>query len=341
MSFPVLSRLLSITLPFLAYSEIVAAQTINVQFDWINQFGTVGAVVDVVQAASSGDGGFYVAGSVEGTLPGEVSAGGSDVFVRRYDGAGNLIWTRQFGTFAADRATGISVDGSSVYVAGQTNGTLPGEVASGDADAFVRRYDADGSVVWTRQLGTAASDQALGISVDSTGVYVVGSTAGSLPGEFNQGVIDAFVRRYSSDGTELWTRQFGTSGSDLALGVAADLLGAFVVGSTGGTLPGQTGAGVTDAFVRHYDVTGAEIWTYQFGTFLFDQANSVSVNPFGVYVAGLAGAALPGQVSAGPTDAFVGKLDLNGTLGWPVKVGCRHPHLDAVAHGSAGLSSSL
>jgi len=50
-------------------------------------------------------------------------------------------WTRQFGTAAFDRAEGISVDASGVYVAGRTNGALPGQTSSGE-DAFVRKYDA-------------------------------------------------------------------------------------------------------------------------------------------------------------------------------------------------------
>ena len=41
---------------------------------------------------------------------------------------------------------------------------------------------------------------------------------GTLPGQTTAGGIDAFVRKYDPNGTEMWTRQFGTAGDDFALG---------------------------------------------------------------------------------------------------------------------------
>jgi len=80
--------------------------------------------------------------------------------------AQNIEWSRQFGTTSDDNAAGISVHASGVYVAGRTDGTLPGQTNSGGSDAFVRKYDVNGNEVWTRQFGTAVGDRAAGISVD-------------------------------------------------------------------------------------------------------------------------------------------------------------------------------
>jgi len=33
---------------------------------------------------------------------------------------------------------------------------------------------------------------------------------------------DAYIRKYNSDGEEVWSRQFGTSRSDIAFGVSTD-----------------------------------------------------------------------------------------------------------------------
>src|SRR5262245_12525426 len=64
-----------------------------------------------------------------------------------------------------------------------------------------------------------------------------------------------------------WVSQFGTSGHDIAWGVARDGTGnVYVAGHTEGALPGQNTAGGIDAFLRKSDATGAEIWTRQFGT---------------------------------------------------------------------------
>ncbi len=124
--------------------------------DWFRQFGTsffeqaLGTAVDAT--------GVYVAGLTGGALPGQSNSGGTDVFVRKYDFSGNVIWTRQFGTPTDDLARRISVDAGGVYVTGLTHGTLPGQVSSGDRDAFVRKYDADGNELWTRQFGSLCAN---------------------------------------------------------------------------------------------------------------------------------------------------------------------------------------
>ena len=205
-------------------------------------------------------------GYTEGILPGQTNAGGYDAFVRKYDADGNTVWTRQFGSSATDYAYGISVDASGVYVAGYTAGTLPGQTSAGGYDAFVRKYDADGNEVWTRQFGSSASDQASGISADASGVYVTGYTSGALPGQTSAGGTDAFVRKYDTNGNEVWTRQFGSSASDQASGISVDASGVYVTGFTYGALPGQTYAGSSDAFVRKYDADGNAVWTRQFGS---------------------------------------------------------------------------
>ena len=65
-------------------------------------------------------GGVYAAGFASAPLPGQ-AIGGS--FVRKYDGSGNEVWTRQFGFTLA---FGVAADAGGVYVSGLTFGTLPG-----------------------------------------------------------------------------------------------------------------------------------------------------------------------------------------------------------------------
>jgi len=273
---------------------------------WTRQFGTTSD--DVAYGISVDASGVYVAGYTGGTLPGQTSSGGYDAFVRKYDANGTESWTRQFGTSSTDYASGISVDASSVYVAGYTGGTLPGQTSSGSYDAFVRKYDASGNVLWTRQFGTTSDDVAYGISVDASGVYVAGYTNGTLPGQTSSGGYDAFVRKYDASGTESWTRQFGTTSADFAYGISVDASGVYVAGYTNGTLPGQTSSGSYDAFVRKYDASGNVLWTRQFGTSSTDYAYGISVDASSVYVAGYTGGTLPGQTSSGGADAFVMKM---------------------------------
>jgi len=85
----------------------------------------------------------HIAGSTGGTFPGP-SGGSNDVFLRKYDPDGDVIWTWQFGSAAFDLPYGIFVNATGIYVTGYTLGTLPGQTNAGGADAFVRKYDPSG-----------------------------------------------------------------------------------------------------------------------------------------------------------------------------------------------------
>lgn len=227
--------------------------------------------------------------------------------------SGTHVWTRQFGTPAFDFAWAVAVDAAGhVLVAGSTYGALPGRTHLGGADAFVSKLDAGGDQLWTVQFGTAEDDEARGVAVDAEGnVLVVGTTFGALPDQVHLGDRDVFVTKLDPDGTLLWTRQFGTTTIDNVAGVVVDAAGnVFVVGNTWGALPGQTNAGLTDAFVVRFDPNGVAVWTLQFGTPATDAGLGVAIDPAGyVLVAGVTAGTLPGQTHFGGADAFVVKLD--------------------------------
>jgi hypothetical protein len=275
---------------------------------WTHQFGSSGW--DRLNAVSTDESGVYVAGNTSAVLPGQTSSGDWDAFVRKYDPLGNEVWTAQFGSSSYDEILAISVDSSGVFVAGYTDGALPGQSSAGGSDAFVRRFDHAGNESWTHQFGTSSPliDQCFSIAVHAGEVYVTGRTAGTLPGQTFSGWTDAFVRKYGPAGTVLWTHQFGTSSFESGRAILADASGVYVSGYTGGALPGQIKAGGMDTFVRKYDSAGTEIWTRQFGTSAQDLANAITIDPTGLYTAGEAFGSLPGETSAGNQDAYVVKM---------------------------------
>jgi uncharacterized protein (TIGR03437 family) len=242
--------------------------------------------------------------------------------------AQTLAWERAFSsTHGGDFGYGVAVDATGVYVVGWVpgGGVSPGQTSVGGWDAFISKYDLNGNELWTRQFGTTVDDIAYAVAAGGGGVYVVGETGGTFPGQAQSFSTDAFVRKYDPNGNELWTRQFGTTGADFAFGVATDASGVYVVGETDGTLPGQTAAGTVtagDAFIRKYDHNGTELWTSQFGTPGYDRANAVAVNATGVYVVGDAGGVLPNaQIDSGYSNFFVRKYDVNGNAQWTRQFG--------------------
>ena len=236
-------------------------------------------------------------------------------------------WTRQFGSTIDDIAHAVAVGGDgSVVVAGTTHFQLPGQTRTGTfgTDVFVRKYDAAGTELWTRQFGSTSYDEGYAVAVANDGsVVVAGYTAGSLSGQTSAGSTDAFLRKYDAAGTELWTRQFGTSGSDVVNGVTVAAAGTvLVVGHTSGDFPGHASAGGQDAFVRAYDASGAASWTRQMGTTGSDEAQAVAVATSGsVVFTGRTSGTLPGQTNLGSSDVFVEKLDALGAVLWTRQLG--------------------
>jgi hypothetical protein len=288
---------------------------------WLDEFGT-GEFTAVSAVAIDGRD-VYALGDTAGALPGESSAGGADVFLRKYDWRGRLVWTRQFGSGGDDfAALGIAARDGVVYVAGGVAEALPGQTSSGDYDAFLRKYDRHGNELWTRQFGTDTADDIHSVAVHHGHVYVAGSTQAALPGQsYAGGFFDGFLRSYDEQGNERWTRQFGTDGFDHPVAVAAADDAVYIGGVTDGALPGQSLAGFFDAFLRKYDRRGRLEWTRQFGTDMYDDVYSLQADERAVYVHGNTESALPGQTSAGLLDTFVRKYSARGSERWTRQYG--------------------
>src|SRR5262249_29186061 len=161
-------------------------------------------------------------------------------------------------------------------------GALPGQTNAGSSDAFVRKYDSSGNVLWTTQFGTSSFDQAIGLALDaSANVYVTGFVVGALPGQTSAGATDAFVRAYDSSGNILWPGEFGTASWDPGQGIAVDTTGVYGTGWASGALPGKPFAGITDPFVEKYDLNGNLLGPRQFGTSAQDQPTAVAADGAG------------------------------------------------------------
>ena len=260
------------------------------EVSWIRQFGTSG--LDTTGGIAGDSNHVYVTGSVgfDLALPGLVSAGGVDTFVRKLDAAGADLWTTQFGTSGFDGVSKLAIVEGSLYVAGLTTGTFEGQSSAGGEDIFIRQYDLEGNSGWTRQFGTSGNDRALGIAAHADGVYVFGDTTGVFPTQTSAGGSDFFVAKLDFGGSLLWVRQFGTSGDDPGAiflgGIAVDYTGVYVGSGVPLALPGQASVGDVDALLRKYDFNGNELWTTQFGTACRDRVTGVAVHSSGVYVAG-------------------------------------------------------
>ena len=181
------------------------------------------------------------------------------------------FWTMQLGTSSAEEGRGVA-QGSSVniYVTGGTYGGLDGNTSSGGQDIFLVKIDNATVKHWTKQLGSSSNDTGRGVAVSSSeNIYVTGITSGGLDGFTNLGEEDIFLVKYNSSGTKQWTRQLGTSRSDIAHGVAVHSNSSiYVTGETRGGLDNNTNSGDKDIFLVKYNSSGTRQWTKQLGQLL-------------------------------------------------------------------------
>ncbi|MCP3065842.1 SBBP repeat-containing protein [Myxococcus sp. K38C18041901] len=289
---------------------------------WTKAHGTAGT--EQATATATCGGFLYTVGTANRALPGGSNAGGMDVFLLKHKTSnGQLIWTEQFGSVSEDYATGIAIQGCasgnpSLYVTGYTKGTLPGGALHGGTnqgghDVFVRKYNANKVLQWSRQRGSSQDDLSYGIAVNETtgDVYVTGYTLGSfVPGVTASGT-DIIVARYLANGAASTALQVGTTANrtDIARSLTVDRAGnVYVAGYTNGTLPGQAPLGGTDFFLMKYSADlGTREWVRQEGTSGADYGYAVTAsrNATGateIYLVGhtLGATLAPGTLGTGP-----------------------------------------
>jgi len=272
---------------------------------WSRQFGT--AIGDEATAvAVDGSHNAFVGGNTWGNLFGP-NAGLSDGFLRKYDYQGAVLWTTQFGTPKDDEVYDVTTEGSGgAYVVGYT-GPLS-RVGATDTDAYVRRYDASGGLLWTQSFGTQADDSAWGVAVDRSGsAYVAGQTAGSLFAA-NAGDADVFLCKYDSNNNLVWGRQVGSASGDWSTRhcVALDPSGnIYIGGMTTGDLGGPNPNLYRQLFLIKYTPEGDLAWKKQYAQWSNSTGGSLAANAAGKI-------AMTGQWNG----ALANRLDTGGNVEW-------------------------
>jgi hypothetical protein len=269
---------------------------------WVRQFGT--QAIDQATAVAIVSGRVFVAGTTGGPL-GVRHGGSSDAFVAQLDASGALTWVRQFGGEGADEASGLAVRAGRVVVVGSTTGQIQGTYAGGASDGLVVIFRATGTLLFRQAIGTEGADRIRAVVARAGGLFVAGSTDGTLTDQTSAGGRDAFIGKLASSGLGLWFRQFGSPADDEAVAIGALAKGIYVAGSTAGELPDGSAVGGWDAFIRKYLPNGTEIWTQQLGTIDLDSAYGVAVERTGLTLSGTTHGAFEGQSNGGDADSFL------------------------------------
>ncbi|MGC1300819.1 MAG: hypothetical protein WA840_00460 [Caulobacteraceae bacterium] len=293
------------------------------------------ATADATALTVSADGSqVAIAGSITGgTLdPTDTSQNGSTTqqsFVTVFDSSGDQLWSQTQDAGADNQVNAVAFGANnSVYVAGSTQGSLPGGNEEGTQDAYIQGFSATSTTnqitqettwtaasTFTTQFGTTGINRATGIAVEGSSVYVSSVLNG-----------DAVVQQYALQGTNAPTlaaqQDLGNvDGGDVAgLAIAAD--GSIVVaGSThnaalnAGTITSAY-SGNGDAFVAdlnaNLDPTGSESVAYYNGG-APTTASALTISGGQVYITGQLAGATPTTGSTGYAAAL---SPTNGQVSW-------------------------
>jgi hypothetical protein len=236
------------------------------------------------------------------------SAGGSDIFIAKYNSSGDYLWANGIGGTGGDQGTSLTFDGSgNVVITGYFNGTVdfdPSAItdnlaSAGGNDIFIAKYNNSGDYVWAKGIGGTGFDNSYSLTLDGSGNVVItgyfNGTADFDPSASTANITSAggneiFIARYNSSGDYLWAKGIGGTGGNQGNSLTLDGSGnVFVTGYFTGTADfdpsastaNLTSAGGTDIFIAKYNSLGDYVWAKGIGGTTNDSGNSLTLDGSG------------------------------------------------------------
>jgi hypothetical protein len=226
--------------------------------------------------------------------------GGRETTLIQFDPAGEIRWS------FTDPSPEIDTIAVAMDAAGHT---LLGTTlrVNGDNEILLRNFDANGTLLWSRQSAEGRYNRLGALAVDRDGNFIVAGT-GELPEIPNSRM---FVQKYSLNGQKLWETRTGVSGWEISY-IAAMAVGPnddiTVLTMSDDDYPLGEQSGITrigaDGQLR-YRLTEPQI--------LVSHSSALAVDSFGnAYVTGSGGRVFTGA------DAVTAKYDASGNRPWLV-----------------------
>lgn len=234
-----------------------------------------------------------------------MSIGNTDVFIARYDTAGNCVWVQTLGGTGLDKSLGIAVDSSgSSYITGffyynasLSNSSIVLNCDGLSSDIFVAKYDLAGNNEWAKRIGGPYNDAAFAIAVDrEESFYITGYFLEVADfGDFTldaRGYNDVFIAKYDSLLECRWAISQGGVHLDIGLDIGLDNAGNVYVSGTFDSIgffgnETLTSVDYYDMFIAKYNDKGIMQWVRQAGGNMGDFALSLCVQEFDLlYVTG-------------------------------------------------------
>jgi len=254
-------------------------------------------------------------GGFQNTYAGGVSSGYGDLFLVKFNSAGNRLWATYYGgagdeytpAVGADATGNVFLSGSTTSTSGISSGGFQNAYGGGAYDGMLVKFNSAGARLWGTYYGGAASDFVLSIAIDLSGnVLVSGVTASTsaisasgFQNSYGGGGWDAFLTKFDPAGARVWSTYYGGSGDEWGVCVATDASSnIFLGGNTNsssnisfGGFQNTNAGGWTDAMLIKFDAAGSRLCATYYGGSAGatgnDGGNGIATDASGnVYLAG-------------------------------------------------------
>lgn len=252
-------------------------------------------VEDAYSIFQTQDGGFVTTGSTT-----SFGAGGVDMYISKYNAAGDLAWNKTWGGTGSDVARDVVQTSDGRYIiTGQTS-----SYGAGSSDVFLVKFDENGNIVWSKTWGGVNGDYSRSItSTSDGGVAVTGYT-----NNFDAGISDLFLSKYDSDGNLSWVKVWGSADIEYGRDLYQTSDGGYLVSG----LTKSFGNGGEDALLVKFDSSGNFVWNKTWGGASDDVGYGLTwSNDGGCIMTGYTR-----SYGAGSLDSYIAKFDSNGGLVW-------------------------
>ena len=164
----------------------------------------------------------------------------ANTVVLKFNKKGGLEWSKNLMSSGLSKFTAIDatkdggcIVGGAFNVLKRVDGSF--QVNYGGTDGYIVKYDKDGGVCWSRNVGGAADDEVTGVAETENGIVIIGKTkSNNLDfAEFdNVGEYDGFIMIVDNEGKNICTNKIAGKGNEIINGIAVVDDGFVVVGWT-------------------------------------------------------------------------------------------------------------
>lgn len=254
---------------------------------WAKTIGGVadefGSAIDVDNNGNVFVTGYFESASVTVGSQTLTSYGDRDIFIVKLNTSGDFLWAKGAGGNYEDEAYGVSCDGSgNAYITGyywsnSVNFGSSSITSAGDVDAFLAKYNSDGTLGWAKTVGGDGDDRGTALVSDNDGNVFI--TGGYESASLNFGAATLtnseeykkymYVAKYNTSGTNLWAKSAYSVGARTSgAGISLDQSGNCYIG---GVFDGTTAnfgthtitnnkPGGSNAFIAKYNSSGVDQW---------------------------------------------------------------------------------